>query len=392
MHGRLPVFTRFFQSGAWRLVLLSYTLALVGGLGLTLWQEVQSKKALVAEVQDASATLTTLSETARQFEQLKQEDQVTKNASLSAELTSLTRVYQDGEQLFERRADLVASQAKTKEIDVALAHFLGFLADKNYIGAASQSAVVDKLIDKTLVAAVPAVPAAAAAPSNALPADGYSRQKVSTPRGEFVISMVVATGVRAMVETASESDCMDNCPTKSLAEHVAAAGGFAGINGAYFCPPDYPRCQGKTNSFDTLAVSGRTHAVLNRANNVYSTVPLVAFYGTRISFYDRTVDWGIDTSSQGALANHPRLLRGGSVATEDASGKGTRGFVAQKDDRIVIGHVYAASLADTAEVLRTLGLSDALNLDGGGSSALWYQGGYKAGPGRGLPTAIVLVK
>ena len=57
----------------------------------------------------------------------------------------------------------------------------------------------------------------------------------------------------------------------------------------------------------------------------------------------------------------------------------------------MIGHVYSASFADTAEVLKTLGLQNAMNLDGGGSTALWFDG-YKAGPGRSLPTAIVLVK
>lgn len=229
-------------------------------------------------------------------------------------------------------------------------------------------------------------------PNNSLPGSGYSRQSVSTSRGNFVIAMIVAPGARAVIETASDSDCSDNCPTKSLAEHIGASGGFAGINGSYFCPPDYPQCQGKSNSFDTLAVNGRTKAVLNRANNVYSIVPLVAAYGTSLSFYDQTVQWGIDTSSGGALANHPRLLRDGSVATEDNGSKGTRGFIGMKDGTIVIGHVFGASYADTAEVLRTLGLQNALNLDGGGSSALWIDGSYKVGPGRSLPTAIVLVR
>jgi len=139
-------------------------------------------------------------------------------------------------------------------------------------------------------------------------------------------------------------------------------------------------------------VSGRTKAVLNRANNVYSTIPLVAAYGTSLSFYDQTLQWGVDTSSGGALANYPRLLRDGSIATDDNSSKGMRGFIGVKDGGIVIGHVYSASYADTAEVLRTLGLQNALNLDGGGSSALWYEGAYRVGPGRSLPTAIVLVR
>lgn len=229
-------------------------------------------------------------------------------------------------------------------------------------------------------------------PNNNLPASGYSRQSVSTERGTFTIAMVVAAGARAVIETASDSDCSDNCPTKSLAEHVAKSSGFAGINGAYFCPPDYPKCQGKTNSFDTLAVNGRSKAVLNRANNVYSTVPLVAAYGTSLTFYDQTVQWGADGSGGGGIANYPRLLRDGNIANSEENGKGTRGFIGIKDGAIVIGHIFPASFADTAEVLKTLGLQNALNLDGGGSSALWSDGGYKVGPGRGLPTAIVLVR
>jgi exopolysaccharide biosynthesis protein len=47
---------------------------------------------------------------------------------------------------------------------------------------------------------------------------------------------------------------------------------------------------------------------------------------------------------------------------------------------------------DTAYVLQALGARDALNLDGGGTAAMWIGGGYKVGPGRLLPNAIVLTK
>lgn len=229
-------------------------------------------------------------------------------------------------------------------------------------------------------------------PAGQLPGSGYARVSVVTARGKFTVAAVVAPGARVVVETAGESDCAGDCPTKPLAEHVAASGGFAGINGSYFCPPDYPNCAEKRSSFDTLAVNGRTKAVLNRANNVYSTVPLVAAYGTSLSFYDRTLDWGVDTSGSGALANYPRLVRGGAAASGEENGKGTRGFIGVRDGSVVVGHVFSASFAEAAEALAALGLSEALNLDGGGSSALWYEGGYKVGPGRSLPTAIVLVR
>ena len=59
------------------------------------------------------------------------------------------------------------------------------------------------------------------------------------------------------------------------------------------------------------------------------------------------------------------------------------------------GPLNAAALAGVigasrARVLAALGMQNALNLDSGGSTALWY-GGYKAGPGRNIPNAIVLV-
>ena len=42
--------------------------------------------------------------------------------------------------------------------------------------------------------------------------------------------------------------------------------------------------------------------------------------------------------------------------------------------------------------MQSLGARDALNLDGGGSAALWIAGSFKVGPGRQLPNAIVLTK
>lgn len=384
----------FYTSSAWRMLIGVYLIAIIGGLWWSWWEGVTAKRVLIAEVGDTQQVIAQLNKVARDYEALKNDDQVVKNQQLAAEIEQIEQTFSDGALLFERRADLPAQAGvgANKKLDIELAKFLGYLGERKWTEAKALIVEINKLIDKIIADAVPKVSAPTATSSNSLPGSGYSRQKVATSRGEFVVAMVVAPGARVMIETASDSDCADNCPTKTLAEHIAAAGGFAGINGAYFCPPDYPRCQGKVNSFDTLAVNGRTKAVLNRANNVYSTVPLVAAYGSNLSFYDQTVQWGVDTSSTGALANFPRLLRDGSVATGDEGSRGMRGFIGTKDGAIVIGHVYSASLVDTAEVLKTLGLQNAINLDGGGSSALWYEGGYKVGPGRGLPTAVVLAR
>lgn len=51
----------------------------------------------------------------------------------------------------------------------------------------------------------------------------------------------------------------------------------------------------------------------------------------------------------------------------------------------------AATVGDLAAIMQTMGVDNGLNLDGGGSSALYY-GGYKVGPGRSLPNAIIIAQ
>lgn len=351
--------------------------------------DIQSKLLL-----DKQLVETELEKVSLELASLKNEDQRLINQELQAEIESIERVYAEASSLFNRRADLIVTLGRVSAVDKEMAVFLKLLGEKKWDEADAQASRVSEEIEKVMLANTPKVTSPAittATPSNELPGEGYSRQRVSTEVGEFVISMVSATGARVVVETASDSDCSDNCPTKSLAEHVSASGGFAGINGSYFCPPDYSQCQGKVNTFDTLAVNGRTKAVLNRENNVYSVVPLVVSNGSSLSFYDQTLQWGINQGGGGALANYPRLIRDGNITTTDNSSKGLRGFIGQRGSTIVIGHVHSASFSDTAHVLKTLGIENALNLDGGGSAALWAAG-YRVGPGRSLPTAIVLVR
>lgn len=351
--------------------------------------DIQSKLLL-----DKQLVETELEKVSLELASLKNEDQRLINQELQAEIENIERVYAEASSLFNRRADLIVTLGRVSAVDKEMAVFLKLLGEKKWDEADAQASRVSEEIEKVVLANTPKVTSPAittATPSNELPGEGYSRQRVSTEVGEFVISMVSATGARVVVETASDSDCSDNCPTKSLAEHVSASGGFAGINGSYFCPPDYSQCQGKVNTFDTLAVNGRTKAVLNRENNVYSVVPLVVSNGSSLSFYDQTLQWGINQGGGGALANYPRLIRDGNITTTDNSSKGLRGFIGQRGSTIVIGHVHSASFSDTAHVLKTLGIENALNLDGGGSAALWAAG-YRVGPGRSLPTAIVLVR
>lgn len=232
----------------------------------------------------------------------------------------------------------------------------------------------------------------ASTPSGAI----YKRQNIQTDQGTFSISFVKAdlNNTRVLVDTASESTCTNNCPVLPLGTYVGRSGAFAGINGSYFCPASYPQCAGKTNSFDTLLMN-KNKVYFNSDNNVYSTVPVAVFKDNWARFMGASNEWGRDTSIDSVIANQPLLLTGGNITfggdgDPKKGGRGSRGFIGSQGNFVYIGIVKNATVAQAAIALKALGLDNALNLDSGGSTALWF-GGYKAGPGRSLPNAIVLV-
>jgi len=240
---------------------------------------------------------------------------------------------------------------------------------------------------------------ATAAPviNNVPPNAGYSRQSVKTDAGIFTVSIVSAdiSSTRVIVDTASTSDCASNCPALSLGDYVARNGGFAGINGTYFCPKDYASCAGKENTFDLL-VMNKDKYYFNSANNVYSTNPVVGFRSGSVNFVTTGSQWGRDTSLTGVLMNYPLLVFNGNITfggddDPKKGSKGSRSFVANRGSIVYIGVVHSATVAESARVMKAMGMDNALNLDNGGSTALWY-GGYKVGPGRQIPNAIIFTR
>ena len=232
--------------------------------------------------------------------------------------------------------------------------------------------------------------------NNTPPGSGYSRQSVNSEKGTFTVGIIAADlgSTRVIVDTASSGDCSNDCPTLSLGEYVSRNGAYAGVNGSYFCPADYASCADKKNSFDTLLMN-KDKIYFNSDNNVYSTLPAAIFgYGT-IRFVGQSLEWGRDTSADSVLANYPMLVQGGNIAYAGSgdgklTSKGSRSFVGNKGNTVYIGVVFSATVEESAYVMKALGIENALNLDDGGSTALWH-GGYKVGPGRGLPNAILFV-
>lgn len=337
-----------------------------------------------------------LSSLEAEFSAYRQIDQILINKKLEEDLTKTHEVFLEGSKVYEDLQDLKLKMKNTSELDKLYVKFFDLLSNHAYTSASAQLAVVKQNIKKEEDKLVSSfnIPTSIIL-SNTAPNSGFSRQKVLVNEIDYMVDIFAAdtNSYKFLVDTANDSDCKDNCPTKNLHEYISRNGAVAGINGSYFCPASYPSCSGKTNSFDTL-IRNKSGTLFNVDNNVYSTVPGVRFQNGQMNFYTRTLDYGKDGESY--IANRPLLVLGGQALgnADDIkqSSKGPRCFVGNKGSIGYIGIVYNASTGEAAQVLKTIGLDNALNLDSGGSTALWVQGGYKAGPGRSIPSAIVIVK
>lgn len=348
------------------------------------------------ELQNVEYRLASASAT---IDALLNEDQRQRNDRLEATISAIQKTYTESTKLYEEILDLRGDKADTQKIEEKLAISITQLANQNYSSASATlktvATEIKALQQKLAEAAVAPTPQAAV--SNTAPSSGYSRQKVETDIGGFVVSLIAADlgSTKVVVDTASGGDCGNDCPVLPLSDYVSRNGGYAGINGSYFCPATYPSCAGKTNSFDLL-VMNKDKVYFNSSNNVYSNNPAVIFGGGYIRFVAAASEWGRDTSIDSMLSNYPLLVSGNQVrfngdGDPKKGSKGNRSFVANKGNTVYIGVVHGATVAESAHALQTLGMDNALNLDSGGSTALW-SGGYKVGPGRNIPNAIVFVR
>ena len=360
------------------------------------WEEVQQKIAgITAEKQQLQKQV---EEVAGKLRDLQQQDQVQINNNLKRDIGEIESTYTQTVTVYEDLLKLKDISKDTKKYDTLFSDVLSKLAKRNYSSASAQLASLKQAIvtEQQKIAATFVIPANVPA-NNAPPGSGFSRQSVTADSGTYLVDIIAADmgSTRVIVDTASDGTCTKDCPVKSLAEYVARSGAFAGINGSYFCPADYPSCVEKKNSFDTLLMN-KNKVYFNSDNNKYSVVPAVIFQNGSMRFVGQSLEWGRDTGVDGVLANQPLLLSGGNVSFGGSGdpkqgSRGSRSFVGSKGSTAYIGVVHNATVAEVARVLKALGLDNALNLDSGGSTALW-SGGYKAGPGRGIPNAILFVR
>jgi len=377
-----------------KLLTFLFALVLVVSVVINISQKKENDK-LALELAETKKTLDVHIE---ELTALKKEDQYVKNKQLEETIKNIEDTYKQSVGMYEKLLDLKGKTKEVEDLDTLFAQALTYLSERNYAsGAATLKSIGAKILEKDQeIASTFSIPVNVVQ-SNAPPGAGYKRQTVKAEIGEYLVDIIAAdlNSTRVIVDTASDGDCKNDCPVSSLADYASRSGAFAGINGPYFCPADYPSCADKKNSFDTLLMN-KNKVYFNSDNNVYSSVPAIIFSGGSGRIVGQSLEWGRDTGVDSVIASQPMLLSGGNnvFGGDDEPKRGTKGsrsFVGSSGNMAYIGVVHNATVAEVAYVLKSLGLQSAINLDSGGSTALIYNGSYLIGPGRNTPFGILFV-
>lgn len=191
----------------------------------------------------------------------------------------------------------------------------------------------------------------------------------------------------------------------------ASAGAIAAVNGSYFNMKTFTPI---TFVMVDKKVLGRTTpGELMRTNGI---VAIRDRRGRKVDIFacDTTEYPRIARRYRSALAAGPVLVSNGKAVAYDSddsfyTGRHPRTLVGKRGGEVVLvvidgrsrGEADGATIAEAAYIARQLGLGEALNLDGGGSSALWTaHGGVVSHPSdnrrfdhageRAVPNGIVV--
>lgn len=235
----------------------------------------------------------------------------------------------------------------------------------------------------------------------------YQSYTLTFSRGSFPVSVstLSRSAFRLISDTGNATDCDGGCPAQSLAAYAAENNAVHGMHGSYFCPPDYSSCIGRVNSFLPPFFNSALDRMINEDALPFHAGPmLVQTSDFQLSYYHRTIDFGwtvADFEARtgknviAAVSNYPSLVENGNIVVESEpleSGmyaNATRGAIGYNGTMYFLVIARSASMIDLSHIMKTLGATYAMNLDGGGSIAMLSGGAYVAGPGRLLPNAVV---
>ncbi len=210
--------------------------------------------------------------------------------------------------------------------------------------------------------------------------------------------------LKIITDTASDGDCPGPCPARELMDYVLDNNGFAAINGTYF-----ETGAARRNYYFFPVYNSRLGVMINEAQlKWWTTGPLMVFdENNKFYYFPDSRDFGsvakfeskYGVKIQAAIGNKPRLIENylnwlidWEVDESQMTGKYIRTAIGYKDNKIYLVVVNKATVPDLAIIMQTLGMEYALNLDGGYSTALYYNDEYMIGPGRNIPNAIIFAK
>ena len=337
--------------------------------------------------------LSSLEQSKKQLEDDISKLRATDDGSLLFRVNEFYEMYQDYLSKLKRNSDVKLETGASSD---KVAGWGPKLLNQEFEALKTEITSEGKVLDDAYAKYVAALPK----PEPAAAGEGYTYITVSNERGKFGVHLIKVplSSVRVKTVSANEETCKDNCPTKSLADYVSENNGYAGINGSYFCPPDYASCDGKVNSYDFALYNSNKGKWMSKDALGWEDTGLVTFNGSSASFYKESTEYGGGSVTAG-ISNYPSLVRdsevivnSGDLTSYQKDIKGLRGAIGFGGSNLYLAIINNATVIDAAYVMRDLGVKYALNLDGGGSSAMYINGKYMVGPGRSLPNAVVITK
>ena len=236
----------------------------------------------------------------------------------------------------------------------------------------------------------------------------YQIRYVTTTAGVFRADIITIDltdpNLRIITDTASDGDCPGPCPARELIDYVIDNHGFAAINGTYF-----ETGAAKRNYYFFPVYNSRLGVMINESQlKWWTTGPLMVFdENNEFYYFADSRDFGsvaqfeskYGVKIQAAIGNKPRLIENylnwlidWEVDESQMTGQYLRTAIGYKDNKIYLVAINKATIPDLAIVMQTLGMEYALNLDGGYSTALYYNDEYMVGPGRNIPNALIFAK
>lgn len=237
----------------------------------------------------------------------------------------------------------------------------------------------------------------------------YERIIVTTAKGNFRADVVEINltnpNLKIFTDTADVYNCKTNCQAKSLAKYAVTNNAFAAINATYFC--DSSGCE--KNYYFYPVYNTNLNKLINEDQLKYwTTGPIMAFDTNNKFYYFKDSREFKSVSNfesicgvklQAAIGNRPRLIENKmnlllewDIDTKQKNVKSSRNAIGYKDNKIHLIVAYNATVVDLADIMQVMEMDYALNLDGGYSSALYYNDEYMIGPGRDIPNAIIFGK